>query len=132
MLTIRKEQIRIFEHGKLAVFQEDAAKYLRKEYPESCEELGPAGLGELIEKGLAEARRRGIHTRGAVMIFIELRLVFGEGFELSPDRRWAQKILSHPVIPDYAKMQTIRARLIAASDGRVVRRSPPPEDSEPQ
>lgn len=123
MLTIRPDQMKVFAQQLLATFRQDAAQSLMDEYPDACAELGPDALQRMIQKGIDDARQYRLETRGAVLIFIELILVFGDGFQLSPDRRWAQKILAHPTLPDYARMQLIRERLVSRTGGLVVRRS---------
>lgn len=130
MLTIRRDQLELFEQQLLATFREDAAQYLRDEYPDACADLGRDGLQRMIQMGLDDARQHGLKTRGSVIIYIELLLVFGERFQLSPDRRWAEKILAHPTLPDYARMQAIRERLASRSGGRVVQRSSSPAEQE--
>jgi hypothetical protein len=132
MLTIRPDQMKVFAQQLLAAFRQDAAQSLRDEYPDVCAELGPDALQQMIQKGMDDARQYRLETRGAVLIFIELILVFGDGFQLSPDRWWAHKILAHPTLPDYARMQLIRERLVSRSGGLVVRRSTSqPEEDEP-
>lgn len=130
MLTIRREQLRIFEEQSRENFYDDTAAYLTREYPGPCAEMGPVPLREFIRRSYASARRQNIGSRGAVMIFIELELVFGEVFQLSPDRPWAENILAHPTLPDYSKMEAVRERLISRSAGRVVRRAPPSGDDD--
>jgi hypothetical protein len=123
MLRIRPEQLAIFEEEALATFREEAALHLQDQHPEACEELGSAGLDAVVREALAEAMSKGIETRGAALSFIELRLMFGKDFELSPDRKWAEKILAHPTLPDYCKLEAIRERMMERTSGLVVRRS---------
>ena len=120
MLTIRREQLVAL--GELASrdFAQAQIDYLAREYPLRSAALGGAGLKAHVELALEDARQRGIHTVGAVALWIELRFQFGNALQRSPERQWAFKILEHPALPDYVKLGLVRDRLTAQTGGRPV------------
>jgi len=120
MMTIRREQLAALSELATRDFQRHQISYLSSEYPSRARDLGQAGLQAHVEQAMADATQRGILSKGAVAIWIELRLQFGNDLQRSPERKWALKILAHPALPDHVKLDLVRDRLTAHTGGRPV------------
>jgi hypothetical protein len=47
-------------------------------------------------------------------------IAFGEDFQNSPHKDWANELLAHPTSPAQIKMRILRERMTVLSQGRVV------------
>ena len=92
--VIRKKQMEAFSQAAVKGFEDRTVVYLCKGYPEQCEALGKAGLGELIKYGIKRAAEYGMKTEYAVEKYIELMLIFGRDFDTNTELPWAGQILS--------------------------------------
>lgn len=109
----------------------DLVLYIEAEYPTHYQHLGREGTREFVIRALANATRMGIELEGAAGVLIELWLMFGEQFERAPDRVWARKILAHPRLPDFVRVETVQNRLLEKTGGRVLVSVPEPEEAPP-
>ena len=120
MITVRDAQVAVFRQARIDAFVHDMVHYIAAEYPTHYARLGPAGTREFVTRTLASATRMGIELEGAAGVLIELWLMFGEQFERSPDRVWARKILAHPKLPDFVRVEAVQNRLLERTGGRVL------------
>lgn len=120
VLTIRDVQLDALRRGRVETFVDDLLAYLEAEYPTHRERLGRPGLRSLVERSVEAAAGLGICNEGALGVFTELRLVYGEDLERAPDRRWAKNILRHSTLPDYIKVAAVQDRLSERAGGRVL------------
>ena len=127
MITIRDSQVAVFRQARIDAFVHDMVQYISAEYPTHYQHLGPAGTREFVLRALASATRMGIELEGAVGVLIELWLMFGEQLERAPDRVWARRILAHPRLPDFVRVETVQNRLLERTGGRVLVAVPEPE-----
>jgi hypothetical protein len=127
MITVRDSQVAVFRQARIDAFVHDMAHYIAAEYPTHYQHLGPAGTREFVLRTLASATQLGIELEGAAGVLIELWLMFGEQLERSPDRVWARKILAHPRLPDFVRVETVQNRLLEKTGGRVLVAVPEPE-----
>lgn len=119
-LTIRDAQLSMFRQLRVAGFIDNLVAYFAGEYPSHAARLGAEGLRTLVERSIEAADTLGIRLEGAVGAFIELKLIYGENLERSPDREWARNILAHPTLPDYIKVGAVQDRLSERAGGRVL------------
>jgi hypothetical protein len=120
MLTIRDAQLEIFRGARVEGFIRSLVAYLTGEYPAHCARLGSDGTRAMVERSLEAARPLGIRNEGALGVFVELRLVYGDNLERAPDREWARNILAHRTLPDYIKVGAVQDRLSERTGGRVL------------
>ena len=88
MLVVRKEQMAAFEQS---LFRRWVMDHLRRFFPAQCERLGPKGLIELVDHGVAHAREHGFHAERDVCRYLDIMVVFGRTFDR--DLPWAKEIL---------------------------------------
>ena len=93
MLTIRPEQMLVFEREGWRRLASQAVDHLRTYFPEQCAALGESDLLAKIDAGIRHARAHGLETTCDFLRYLNLAIVFGWDF----DRRcsWAQEILSN-------------------------------------
>ena len=120
MLTIRREQIHVFAAAQEREWERQLADYLAAEYPAHAQRMGDEGLLALIRRARAAGKPYRIETAGALSLWTELWLLFGDGLRRSPDRAWAENILRHDTLPDYIKVDHVRERLTSRTGGRPV------------
>lgn len=123
MLLIRREQMAAFQTEVDRHFAERVEAHIAHTYPKHARALGEARLRGLVKTGLDARTRLGISSDGAAVTFIELMVEFGERFERSPERAWAEQMLADEALPGDVKVRAIRARFDAMTGGR--RLSPP-------
>ena len=96
------------------------AEYLTGEYPAQVARMGADGLRALIRRARVAGQEFRIEGAGALAVWTELWLLFGDGLRRSPDRAWAERILRHEMLPDYVRVDQVRERLTSRTGGRVV------------
>ncbi|MYN19906.1 hypothetical protein GTP81_24475 [Rugamonas sp. FT107W] len=118
MLIIRNRQLDLFRDQEIGLFTAKMVARIAEQYPARFAQLGQSGVRDLISKTIERGREFNIVTAGAVAALIDLVVQFGEGLAMSPSREWAMKLLAHPSLPDYIKLDLVRERLTAGSGGR--------------
>lgn len=121
MLTIRNEQILQFRRAKVEEFVDSMCAYLAEEFPNWYEGTGEKGVRDFVRRNIERAKEHRVETKGAVAIFIDLTLQYGDSFERMPERAWALKTLTHPTIPDHVRMEEIQDRAQARTGGMKLR-----------
>jgi hypothetical protein len=121
MLVIRDMQVAAFRADAQRRFAERMRAYIAQAYPARYQALGDEGTKLLIQKGVEAGERHHLENEGAVSVFIELMVEFGERFERSPDRAWAERILAQPDLPGEVKVSAVRERLHARTGGRSLK-----------
>lgn len=133
MLVIRRDQFTVFADRARQRFEDELVQTLAGELEPKFIMLGETEVRRLIGVAIERGAALGIVSQGAVAILVELMMQFGEHFELSPERRWAEKMLSHPTLPDYIRVNEAQKRMTAQMEGRVLMPSaampPAPEDA---
>lgn len=94
MLTIRKEQLKVFSKNEGLKFEEHAALHLRKIFPEQAEKLGGEKLAHLIRQGIERARAYEIVAQRDVCKYIDLMMIFGRDFDTDKKLPWAAAVLN--------------------------------------
>lgn len=120
MLVIRKDQMLALSAESERQYDTRLAEYLTAEYPAQVERMGAEGLRSLIDRAKAGGREFRIEGAGAMAVWTELWLLFGDGLRRSPDRMWAERILRHDSLPDYIRVDQVRERLTSRTGGRAV------------
>ncbi len=125
MLVVRDRQVELMRESMLLRFEDTMLESLTAEYPQKIPGMGTPAVRELIRKGIAFANAHGIVSEGGVSAVVGLIVQFGEGFENSPDRSWAMRVLTHPTAPGPLKVELLISRLAGRAEGRVVRQFVP-------
>jgi hypothetical protein len=126
VLVIRESQLAQFRHVRIQKFVDEIVDYITAEYPTQCGRLTIDERRAFVDRSIAAAARLNIDTEGAIAVFTELRLVYGENFERAPDREWARNILAHPRLPGHIKVEAVQNRMSEKTGGRVLVPFPAP------
>jgi len=94
MLTIRKEQIQIFEIAARSLFEDEMVAHSHEYSPKLCEVIGEEQLRLAVQGAMAKATQYGFTNRGPIRLFIELMFLFGSGFDTDPQYPALAKILN--------------------------------------
>jgi hypothetical protein len=120
MLTIRNEQLTAMGTARALNFADDMVQAVASHFSRQYARLGADETRALVHRTMARGAQHRIVTRGAIAVFIELVLEFGEQFKMSPDREIALKLLAHPTLPGQVKVQAMQDRLTARTGGRAL------------
>jgi hypothetical protein len=93
MLTIRKEQMAVFNEAVVRKFEDEMAEHCHAFAPQLCEEAGCANVATAVRKGLKNAERYGFSMRGPLRFYIEMMLTFGSDFDTDPQLPWVAEEL---------------------------------------
>ncbi|MBA3550457.1 MAG: hypothetical protein H0T76_28615 [Nannocystis sp.] len=120
MLIIRDAQMGIFQRNARREFEDRLIAVVAIDYPTRYEALQEPGTRELVGRAIDLGATCGVVTKGGVTALAGLMIQYGEAFERSPDRAWAQGILTHPTLPEQLKMDMLLQRMAGRTQGRVV------------
>ena len=104
MLTIRRQQLRVFELYQQAKFEEDIATHLTRRFRDNPLVANPSPLRDFVRGGLDVARGYGIVSRYDLRKFLEFRMEYGADFHLRP---WAAKILDDRTLSGAGKIEQL-------------------------
>src|ERR1700693_3282565 len=96
MLTIRAEQMRVFQNAGLKRFEEKMLLHLGRFWPSRCDALGEAAVRRSIYDAVEIARSYGIVIEYDVARYLDLMYAYTFDFDKSPETAWAGEILSEP------------------------------------
>ena len=120
MLTIRREQMGLFEKQSEQAFEDRMTRHIEDSFPNRFAEMGEAGVRGYIRSAIASGALLGLIGNMAVGLFITLKLEFGETFERSPDRAWALQMLRRANLPGDTRMIEVAKRLISGTNGHRI------------
>jgi len=95
MLTLRKEQVKVFGPIALKSFEDRVVAHLQKVFPEKSAELGEDTLRDAIKYETQRAAAYSIKSERDVCKYIDLSILFGRNFDKDSNLPWAQKILQN-------------------------------------
>jgi hypothetical protein len=108
MLTIRREQMHMFDERALAAFLEQAIAHLRSELPEATAGLADAELSARVRACMPRAARYGLESAAGIMAFVDATyLLDDERFDADPDYWWAPEILDCPYLSPIEKARQL-------------------------
>jgi hypothetical protein len=121
VFVVRQAHLDAIRRAAFADLEVRILAYLLAHYPGGCAAIGDkAAVRAFVRRGMDRAIACNLDTAGAITVFFELLVQFGEQFERSPDRVWAMNILSHPTLPGYVKVGAIRDRFDETTGGRIL------------
>jgi len=118
LLVIRNEQLDALRRARVLEFETQTVARIQQEYPEDFGILGEEGALNLVRHAMRSAASLGIHHPQAIQALLQLYIEFGTELELAPYRQWALQLLDHPTLPGPMKVNLIRGRLSALTQGR--------------
>lgn len=93
MLTIRGEQIKVFEQHAKKRFESETVLHIAKFSPRQFEILGEETIRQIIGSGLERAEGYGFTNRGPARFYVELMFMLGSDFDTDPQYPWAAELL---------------------------------------
>jgi hypothetical protein len=122
LLTIRYEQQLALERDLRERYIDRMVDSVAKDYPRQFDAMGSSGTRDLVGRAIKKGHANHVDTQGGVAVLLQLMIEFGEEFELSPDKAWADEVLAHASLPPQLRVRLMRDRMRARSHGRVVTR----------
>lgn len=123
MLTIRKEQLAVFQKMASQDFEDRMVLHIGEFFPEFMRQLGEERSRELIRYGIQRASAYRFQLEPDVCNYINFMVVFGRDFDRDPALPWARTILNDPALPaPSAKVEALHKAAAALQ--------PSPEDSD--
>lgn len=108
MLTIRKEQMQVFEERMRRQFEDRMVKDLGTKFPDQTKTMAEDGLRSLIDAGIEKAKHYGITAEEDVQAFLEYMLIYSPDFDTDPETSWAGEILCREDIIGRLKMRRLK------------------------
>lgn len=93
MITIRREQMEVFERALWDRLVHDAVRHLREYFAVDAALLGDPGLHRVAAAAIARARVHGVVVEGDVYKYVNLAMALGTRFDEDPLLPWAAEIL---------------------------------------
>jgi len=120
MLIIRAEQMAVLSEATRWNWEQRMVRYIATDFPSRYQVMGEAGTRKLIHGAVEKGAQFGIDTERALAGLIELMIAFGEQFELSPDRAWANRMIANREAPAELRVTLMRERMMARTEGRII------------
>ncbi|RLC02549.1 MAG: hypothetical protein DRH34_07185 [Deltaproteobacteria bacterium] len=98
MLTIRKEQMEVFQQVSLRNFENNMIRHLQDFSPNLSKALGEDGVRDVVRLGIKQAEQYGFTNYGPVQFYIEMMFMLGSYFDTDCQLPWAARILNDPEI----------------------------------
>lgn len=100
MLTIRKEQIEVFENIAIQKFYRKLIPHVYEHFPSHAKYLGENAVLAVIENGCKQALSYGFKSERDLCLYSDLTIMVGVGFDTDPQLPWATEILSDKSLKD--------------------------------
>jgi len=102
VLRIRREQMDALDEAAMRRFEQRAIQHLKETFPKHARFRGEEGLRNTVRSGLERARQRGLASERGLLLYLELMVMLGSGFDADPQLPWASIILSDQSMGDEA------------------------------
>jgi len=116
VLTIRKQQLQVFEQHALAHFEERALAHLRSAIPVDYARVGETAARHSIRSALRKSKLYGFTNEFEVLTFLNLMYLVGLDFDEDPAHPWARDILTDPRLGTRVKISRLLARVKRLGD----------------
>ncbi len=100
MLTMRKEQMDVFDRIAALEFQERLVEYVRKSFPAAFSELGAQRVREIVRFACEKAKEYELSSERGCRLYASMVFVLGAGFDKDPQFPWAGEILTDAASDD--------------------------------
>jgi hypothetical protein len=95
MLTLRKEQMKVFQPIAVKSFEDRVVAHLQKVFPEKSAQLGEDKLRDAIKYETQRAAVYSITSERDACKYIDLSILYGPDFDKDSNLPWAQNILQN-------------------------------------
>jgi hypothetical protein len=110
VLTIRNEQMTVFETERRRRFEARALRYLQEmAAPDEDDEA----LRLIVTTAWEKAERYSLHNEHDVLRLVGLCHIFGADFDADPARPWIAEVLGRPRLTAESRIRLVWARLRA-------------------
>jgi hypothetical protein len=110
-VRIRQQQLDMFQANDNAAFENKMVAHIASCYPEENAALvgkgGETAVRKLVRQTVERGRNYNITTEQAVGGLIDLTVVFGKDFEMTPDMSWTREILTDDSLTGRGKIEMI-------------------------
>ncbi len=100
MLTIRTDQIAVFEQAALRNFEDRMIAHLRDFAPNHSKLLTEDEMRIVIRHGMKQAQSHGFTSERSIRIYTELMLMLGSSFDTDPQLLWAAEFFNDKKLTD--------------------------------
>jgi hypothetical protein len=107
MLRLRKEHLAAFEAHVVNLFISRVTAHLKAVWPAECQELGDAGLGEIVRNAIQRGAALGLSTEHDLVRYVDLSFLLAKDFETNPLSAWTRPILADRMRPPRAKLDRL-------------------------
>lgn len=107
MLTIRSEQMKVFERNAHERFEVALVKHLEIYFPGQCRLLGMDSVRSTMRFGVLCAAQYQFHSEREVFLYLALMFLFGSSFDEDRRLSWTRPFLQ--VSPAPGGFETVRA-----------------------
>lgn len=98
MLTIRKEQVKVFGPISMKSFEDRMVVHLKQVFPDRVSTMQEPALLDTIRHGVQRARTYSIVSERDVCKYIDLAVLYGRDFDQDAALPWAATILQNKSI----------------------------------
>jgi hypothetical protein len=120
MLIIRQAQEKLLSNAALGSWVTRMVRSIASDYPRQFEQMGSSEASDFVLRAIEKGRSNHVETQGGVAVLIELMVQFGEDFQHSRHKVWADEILAHATLPAALKVTLMHKRMTELSQGRVI------------
>ena len=99
MLTIRKEQLFVFQKVASQNFENRVLSHIKKCFPKQMGTLGEPGTRDLIRYGIQRSASYRFRKQPDICKYIDIMVVFGRDFDRDPQLPWASAVLNDLSLP---------------------------------
>ena len=95
-MLIRPAQIEAFASPDTPHFESSSIAHIKQSFPKHFGFLKEAGARAVVDHGRTRAKQYGLADANSVLLYIDLTLLLGRGFDEDIQLRWAASILNDP------------------------------------
>jgi hypothetical protein len=99
MLTIRKEQLAVFQKVASQNFENRTLSHIKKCFPKQMGTLGEPGTRDLIRYGIQRSASYRFRKQSDICKYIDIMVIFGRDFDRDPELPWAAGVLNDRSLP---------------------------------
>jgi hypothetical protein len=100
MLTIRKEQIKVFDEMAMKQFIESMVIHVKKHFPEESKPMDDEQLKNYIRDVISSGKKYGLVSERDICKYLNLTMHFGKDFDKNPENEWMKTMLMDGIEPN--------------------------------
>ncbi len=118
MLSIRKEQMEVFNTYMRGQFEQRMVKHLRATFPNRTKDLPDDRIHTVVQNSIKKAESYGIEYEDDIRRFIEYLVIYGTRLDTREETQWIGDILRRHDLDGTAKMDLIDSRELPVLRGQ--------------